>query len=551
VENLLTKLKEGFKSHSVLIIDDDVELAESLSRILRTFFHECVIAKDGVKGIELYTQRLEANRPFAVVITDLELSKKGGLALIKEIRTLNALQPILLLSAYDEAEFMTAAIALQVQGYLLKPLSMPKLLDSLETILELTTHKPAQIDADYDRITGWRSLSALESIVNGAAFGGAILMRIRIDHLNNMFDLVGREYTDEYIRELCAVLESLVEEKNRNFFRSSQNEFFLLINDESIEYIQSLAADMASVTRYFYTSERGIILNSTLSIGIAQGSDNLLIQSIIALSSAHESHGGKIGIYNQSSLQYPENALRGREILQMIFSALEEENIFPLFQPIVNSKTKTIEMYQSLIRIRKDGKVYGPETFLQIAITAHQMSMITRAVIRNSFLAFSKLDHNNAILLINLSSEDLNDEGLIAYILFWIQRYNLEAASICFEIGDGNRVIVNQYSLSLIRELKTHGCKILLNDFASVKTGLSVFLTISPDYVKIDNDVLIKLMNDPNRMKMFGKMIEMLHLGGAKVIAKHLSDPLQIQPLEAIGIDFLQGFAIEKPFEVM
>lgn len=547
--DILSRLKQGYESHSVLIIDDDTRHAESLKRVLQTFFHECVIASDGQKGVDTYRKRTDNDQAFTVVITDLELSKKGGLSVIKEIRSINPSQSVLLLSAYDEAEYMSAAIALQVQGYLLKPLSMPKLLESLEIIFHQSDKTVLLHNDARDPITSWRRLSALEHKLNGPDFEGGILMRIRVDHLNNMRDLVGNEYVDEYVRELAQVLESLVEKGKGEFFRSSEHEFSLLLINETFQYAQTLAADMVSVARYFHTSERGIVLNSTLSIGIALGKENLLIQSIIALSHMHDSHGGRIGVYPQeSSLPY-ENTFRGREVLQLIFNALEEENIFPLFQPIVSADTKITKMYQSLIRIRKDDKIYGPETFLNIAITTHQMTMITRSIIRTSFLKFSQMQQNDEKLLINLSADDLNDEGLEAYILFWTERYNLSPDSLCFEIIEGNKLISNHQALSLIDSLKNSGYKILLNGFGSPQSGLAVFLALQPHYVKIHDEVVNQLLEVPNRVQMLTKIIEILRLGGAKVIAKYVSDPAKIEPLVDVGFDYLEGYAIAKPFE--
>ena len=137
MSNEIHKLKEGAENRSVLIIDDDPELSESLSRILSVFFKECVIASDGEEAYTLYQKRVEEGSAFTLIISDLELPKMGGLRLINQIRSLTTKQPILILSAHDEAEYMAEAIRLDVDGYLIKPLSMPKLFESLEKIFTL------------------------------------------------------------------------------------------------------------------------------------------------------------------------------------------------------------------------------------------------------------------------------------------------------------------------------------------------------------------------------------------------------------------------------
>jgi len=76
--NSIQRLKEGAETRSVLIIDDDPEIAESLSRILRVFFREYVIASDGEEALALFYERFKASNPFTLVVTDLELPKLGG-----------------------------------------------------------------------------------------------------------------------------------------------------------------------------------------------------------------------------------------------------------------------------------------------------------------------------------------------------------------------------------------------------------------------------------------------------------------------------------------
>ncbi|MFZ5375702.1 MAG: response regulator, partial [Campylobacterota bacterium] len=275
--NSIQRLKEGAESRSVLIIDDDPEIAESLSRILRVFFREYVIASDGEEALALFYDRFKASDPFTLVVTDLELPKLGGLRLIREIRALSPSQPVVILSAHDEANFMAEAIAQNVQGYLLKPLAMPKLFSTLEKVFSLENVADSPAESAFDPITGWSLFPALTERIGDHDASAVTLMRLRVNHFNNIISFVGEEYANEYLSELSRLLESLVFEPKGEFFRTATDEFCLLFEGEHTDYAAELAGNMTSVVRYFHTSERGIILNSTLSVGIASGSDNVLL----------------------------------------------------------------------------------------------------------------------------------------------------------------------------------------------------------------------------------------------------------------------------------
>lgn len=548
MSNPIQRLQTGSDTRSVLIIDDDPELAESLSRILKMFFKKCVVATNGEEGLETFFKKANSSEPFTVVITDLELPKKGGLGVIKDIRAFSKSQPILILSAHDEAEFMSEAISLEVQGYLLKPLSMPKLFQHLEKILIDTTsevNKTTRIDP----VTEWKELSELEDFLQKNSSEPIALLHIRVNHLSNIYNLVGEEYANEYTKELAALLESLQINANGVFYRCAIDEFCLILNHD-IVYAKNLAQEMVSITRYFHTSEQGIILNSTLSIGIAYGTKNILEYSRLALEKLLHSDSEGVSVYTEQDKDQHLTIVQGQEVLKMIFNALEDETIVPYVQPIISTSTKEIELFNSFIRIRQEEKIYGPDTFLNVAINTHQMTLITRSMIRNTLSLSASINPKNAILTILLTEEDINDEALLSYILFWTDRYHLNPSRIAFEIVSGTYISALKSPNNLINEIKLHGYKIILNQFGSGKCDLSALLKLNPDYIKIHPDITERIHTEPRTVEIIEKLVDMIHLIGAKAIVTHLSSEEDIRILSSIPIDYLQGYAVMAPYEV-
>ncbi|MDP2851527.1 MAG: EAL domain-containing protein [Sulfuricurvum sp.] len=549
MSNIIQRLQIDSASRSVLIIDDDPELAESLKRIVQMFFKECIIATDGDEGVKTYRNKLESNESFTLVITDLELPKKGGLGVIKEIRSLSKSQPILILSAHDDADFMAEAISLEVQGYLLKPLSMPKFFQYLEKILLDTSASVVKI-RHTDPVTRWKLLPELEGFFKSPLSEPVALLRIRVNYLSNIYDLVGEEYADEYVSELGALLESLKINSEGTFYRCSRDEFCLVLKNQNLQFANVLANDMVSIARYFHTSEKGIILNSTLSIGIAYGTENLLANSRLALENIIHPDTAGVMVFIQSDEERDQTIVHGREVLKMIFHALEEENIVPYVQPIVNASSGDIEIFNSFVRIRQEEKIYGPETFLNVAINTHQMTMITRSMIRNTLSLNATITPKNAILTVCLADEDLNDDALLSYIQFWTERYRLEPSRVAFELVGRAKESVSNSMFPLIKKLKAHGYKIILNRFGSGDFNLAYLFELKPDYIKIHPDLIIQLHTEPRAIQIVQKLVDIIHLVGAKAIATHLSTASDIELLRSIDIDYLQGYAVAAPYEV-
>ncbi|MFA6191168.1 MAG: EAL domain-containing protein [Sulfurimonas sp.] len=549
MHNIIQKLKIESESRSVLIIDDDRDVALSLARLLKKFFKECITASDGESGLDIFLTRFQNNNPFTLVITDLELPKIGGLRVISEIRDISKNLPILILSAHDESEFMAEAIRMDVQGYLLKPLVMVKLFERLDKIFINKNIMDMNSATQIDNVTGWKKYFALTNKINSTKLTPITILSIRINHLASMFNIIGKGLTNEYLSDLARTLEGLLFEADGEFYRTGKDELCLVLDGEQIEYATNLAKNMLSVTRYFYKYEQGIILNSTLSIGIAYGVENVLLQSKLALAKTNN-HIGDIAFFSQIKGDKNHTFTDGRNILKMIFNAITEESVLPFLQPIADVNTRKFIIYQALMRIREDNQLYGPETFLHLAMGMGQMPIITRSMIRNTFKLYSTLPEN-AIISISLSFYDLNDEGLLSYISYWVERYNLSSSNIAFQIRNEIEILDNQYIFEVIQELKSRGYKIILDNFGLSQCNFLNLLELKPDFIKLQLDVIEKLQSDSHMVLIVHKIIEIAHAIGSKVIISNISNLDQFKLLNSANIDLMQGFAIRAPYEVL
>lgn len=549
MSNLIQRLKEGSAQRSVLIVDDDYELADSLSRILKMFFGHCVIAHDGEEALMLYKEALEQSKPFSLVVTDLELPKKGGLTLIKELRELVKEQAILIISAHDSSDFITEAISLDVKGYILKPVAMPKLFEHLEKILSEKRNSIGKTET-IDTVTHWGTKEKLEELLAHKVNANTILLRIKINYLSNIYHLIGGEYADQYLRELALLLENIQVESDALFYRLSIDELVIVLENNTLSYAKKLAKDMVSIARYFHISENGIIINSTLSIGIAQGEKNLLQNAKLALEKSNESGNGFVASYTQEEYDKDLNVAEGRDIMKMIYKAIEDDAVIPYIQPVVDINTQEIQLFSSYVRIVQEEKIYSPETFLNIAQNAHQMSMITRSMIKSTFALSTKVEYNKALFTIYLANEDFYDESLLTYILFWSAKYDIEPSYIAFEISQIN-FTNNQEdrSFSLLNELKKKGFQFVLNNFGLNNYNLVAVMELKPQYIKLDSKLFKENILD-ERYEYIEKIIAIIHLIGAKAIATHISDKELLDFIKTTSIDYIQGYQVCAPYKV-
>jgi PAS domain S-box-containing protein len=117
---------KALKLLTVLYVEDDQETSEELEMMIKPWVAALHVAADGQAGLDLF----KAKRP-DVVLTDIQMPRVNGLAMSADIRKLVPDQIIIVLSAFNDAEYLFRAIELGIDQYLPKPVNVDRLIDKL------------------------------------------------------------------------------------------------------------------------------------------------------------------------------------------------------------------------------------------------------------------------------------------------------------------------------------------------------------------------------------------------------------------------------------
>jgi DNA-binding response OmpR family regulator len=118
------------KSLSILYAEDDLIIKDSISRILKMFFKNVLIAEDGNEALEIYQ-----NKKPNVVMLDYVMPNLDGYQTAKIIREMNKKIPIVLVSAFTDKEKLLNAIELNLIKYLEKPILYDDLVNVLNSVI--------------------------------------------------------------------------------------------------------------------------------------------------------------------------------------------------------------------------------------------------------------------------------------------------------------------------------------------------------------------------------------------------------------------------------
>lgn len=122
---------EIFKKYTILYIEDDDGVRTINSRFLNRMFNELYEAKDGEEGYELYKKYHPD-----IILTDIKMPKLDGISLTKKIRQKDTTTKIIISTAFSEKDYLMDAIELNLEKYIIKPLTSRNLMPALTKAIE-------------------------------------------------------------------------------------------------------------------------------------------------------------------------------------------------------------------------------------------------------------------------------------------------------------------------------------------------------------------------------------------------------------------------------
>ncbi len=114
----------------ILVVEDEKKVAGFIKRGLEEDSYKVTVTHDGVEGLKLALEE-----DFSLVILDVMLPKKDGLAVIKELRAAGRHVPVLMLTARDTTEDIVSGLDAGSDDYLTKPFAFAELLARVRALL--------------------------------------------------------------------------------------------------------------------------------------------------------------------------------------------------------------------------------------------------------------------------------------------------------------------------------------------------------------------------------------------------------------------------------
>ena len=294
-----------------------------------------------------------------------------------------------------------------------------------------------------------------------------------------------------------------------------------------------------------------VSLSACLGIAIypqdANDADRLLQRADNAMRDA-QSHGGGVRFFCKETDAAAAHKLKLEHLLH---EAVHAERLTLAFQPIVASRGERVTAAEVLLRwTRDDGSVISPTEFIPVAEDCGLIIRIGEYVIDKACQQLKDWRTRGFELprvCINVSRLQLASDGFVAFVRKTLDRHGLGADSLELELSERGVLSGNTDVIARLQKLKSLGVRISVDDFGTGDSAIAYLRDLPIDAIKIDQSYIGGLTGANKDEAITSGIVALAQKLELTVIAEGVETIEQIELLERMNCDEIQGFLISEP----
>lgn len=193
----------------------------------------------------------------------------------------------------------------------------------------------------------------------------------------------------------------------------------------------------------------------------------------------------------------------------------------------------------------------SPQEFIDVAKKNDVYVEITKQIVEKSFSYFHDLKANKSFanfkFSINIQIKDIESIDVIDYISEKLDEFDL-SNNLIFELTEED-FLTNSSQIektkNFITIFKEKGCEFALDDFGNGYSTFSPLIHFDLDYLKFDKILVENLFDKPKQFYICDLLIDFAKRNNLKIVAEYVKCKKHEKALEAIGVEYYQGFLYE------
>ncbi|MYM63302.1 EAL domain-containing protein [Pseudomaricurvus sp. HS19] len=401
-------------------------------------------------------------------------------------------------------------------------------------------------------------LDRLERAIARARRGAAqiAVLYINVDDFQSINEALGCEVGDSVLRQVGERIRCSLRSGD-SVARLGGDAFVVLLEDlrggnVCLSDAAAVVAKVRSVIGRPYRTETMELALQT-SIGVAccplDGSDaeQLLQRAEVAMQRVKASGGDGVQFYSQA---ISARVYAGVQLAQGVPEALSRDQFELCFQPIVCPRTDAVVGQEALLRWQHPlmGSVL-PEEFIAHAERAGHIKMLGAWVLEEVGRQWQQWQQQGCrvpVVTVNLSVEQLRDDDIVQTLQAALERYGMPAGALLLELRAAHLQRRGAVDIEVLEQLLALGVGLSVEGFGDSGLALEALRQLPLAALKL-SPRLIKGLPDEQGRRLLRGVVALAREMGTQVVALGVETPAQLEAVQAVGCDGIQGYLLSRP----
>jgi len=404
--------------------------------------------------------------------------------------------------------------------------------------------------ADTDALTGIANRRAFLAEVETVASrgeGNVAVALIDLDGFKPINDTFGHETGDRLLVEVSQRLKAVVPETG-TVARLGGDEFALLFPCHDRAEAQAVGEHAVRCAgEAFVSASRALCISACVGVSFhgAERADfrQALRQADIALYSAKRAGKGKVAFFTSAL----EAEIRRRTAIeQALREPAIQDSIDLAFQPIIDLQTMRLTSFEALARWRHSELGWiAPSEFIPITERISVVEQISDGLLAHAAAQAGRWP-SSVSLSFNLSAVQLCALSAAEKIISIIAEAGLPPSRLQIEVTETALLADFHVARRNLAHLRSHGVRILLDDFGAGYASISYLREIEFDGVKLDGTIIERASNGGGLPLLQG-VVRLCDSMGLPCVAERIETGEELDMLRDLGCRYGQGFGLARP----
>ena len=381
---------------------------------------------------------------------------------------------------------------------------------------------------------------------------GLAVLFVDLDNFKDVNDRLGHAVGDRLLRLVASRLRGVLRAED-SACRLGGDEFAFLLEDSTTPRAERVAERiLAALAAPFELGEGTVTLSASIGIAVTSGpmdeddataaADELLRDADTAMYAAKGLGKGRVRVFSRGM---EDTAARRRELGTALARALDDDELFLEYQPIVDMRTRAQFGLEALVRWEHPqlGRLM-PADFIPLAEENRLISRLGDWVLRR---ACTDLADGETLVSVNVSAHQLGSRELPALVERVLGETGLKPSRLLLELTESTIASAGAGAEGELQAIQRLGVHIALDDFGSGYSSLEYLGRLPIDILKIDRSLIEQVHVEPQRQEVLRAIAHIAEKLGLSTIVEGVEHEAQREALLELGFRHAQGFLFSRP----